>query len=237
MFTTDSIFHIQHISDLTSVSERVPQTGNAIAFFALCVSLLFLTILTTTYRKKTFLVFQSLFSSRIFAQLLRESKILNERIFLYCLAFIFPLQALFISTLILHFFPDIQHILTYPQLMLSSLIAVATDFVLKTTTASFVFKLYDYNEDRPNYILNKLFFHLCNSVFHLIILPIIIFSNSKYLFFAYIPILLTTGIFLIIRILSLNIRKIGLFHFFLYFCTFEILPYAIALKALALWLN
>lgn len=237
MPTNDSIFQIQKISEISDFTERTINTGNTIAFFAICVSLLFLAIIASNYRKKTLLLFESLFSARIFSQLLREGKILNERIYLYCLAFIFPLQALFISTLAINIFPSLLNILPYPHIIVTSILAVIADYAIKTGTVSLILKLYDYDEDRHTYILNKLFFYLCNCSFHLIILPIALFCEFENILFSYIPLILTTSIFLVIRLFSLKIRKIGTLQFFLYFCTLEILPYLVLLKVLSLWAN
>lgn len=235
MLTNDSIHQLQKIADISEITEKTTHTGNTIAFIAICISLFFLAIIASVYRKKAILLFQSLFSARIFSQLLREGKILNERIYLYSILFMLPLQALFIGTLTTFLFPNILNTLSYANIMTASLIAAIIDYVGKNGTVALILKLYEYDEDRPIYMLNKLFFHLCNCGFHLIILPIIIFCEYQNIIFLYIPIFLTTSIFLIIRIFSLKMRKIGALQFFLYFCTLEIFPYLLFLKIVSLW--
>lgn len=235
MPTNDSIFRLQKIVDISEITEKATHTGNTIAFIAVCISLFFLAIIASVYRKKTILLFQSLFSARIFSQLLREGKILNERIYLYSILFILPLQALFIRTITTLLFPNILNTLSYSNIMAAALVAAIIDYVGKNSIVTLILKLYEYDEDRPIYVLNKLFFHLCNCGFHLIILPIILFCEYTNIVFLYIPIFLTTSIFLIIRIFSLKMRKIGALQFFLYFCTLEILPYLLFLKIVSLW--
>jgi hypothetical protein len=233
--TNDSIFRLQKIVDISEITEKATHTGNTIAFIAVCISLFFLAIIASVYRKKTILLFQSLFSARIFSQLLREGKILNERIYLYSILFMLPLQALFIGTITTLLFPNILNTLSYSNIMAAALVAAIIDYVGKNSIVTLILKLYEYDEDRPIYVLNKLFFHLCNCGFHLIILPIILFCKYTNIVFLYIPIFLTTSIFLIIRIFSLKMRKIGALQFFLYFCTLEILPYLLFLKIVSLW--
>lgn len=235
MPTNDSIFQLQKIVDISEITEKTTHTGNTIAFVAICISLFFLAIIASVYRKKTILLFQSLFSARIFSQLLREGKILNERIYLYSILFMLPLQTLFIGTITTLLFPNLLNTLSYANIMAAALVAAIIDYAGKNSIVTLILKLYEYDEDRPIYILNKLFFHLCNCGFHLIILPIIIFCEYTNVVFLYIPIFLTTSIFLIIRIFSLKLRKIGALQFFLYFCTLEILPYLLFLKIVSYW--
>ena len=236
MLKNDSLFHPEYLPQLEEIT-IYKNDFHLVFTIVFCLSLFFLTLLFATYRNKAPLLFSALFSQPIFSQLLRDGKLVNERIYIYILSFIIPTQALLFFSILSSFFPNIFNILLPHQLFLLLFIGVLFFHFLNIAINRFIFDLLNWNDISSRYYLNKLFFSYCLCIAHLVILPLVIFSNLNFAYYLYIPILVFLSISLIIRILKLNSTKTNQFHFFVYFCTLEILPYLVTIKFLIIWEN
>lgn len=195
-----------------------------------CVILLFFTLSFVLHRKRMVMFCQALFVPRVSSQLLRECKLLGEWIYLYLLLAIFLTQALFFSVLVEQFCPRIAE--QFSNISLFGIIfgAVAIDYFLKMLLMYFYTYLFDYQEERFEYYLNKLSYLTINS---LALFPIVccgLYTGFLPILFLYAGVFGITFLTLFYRLFILNIKKVGAFQFFLYFCTIEILPYLVLAK-------
>lgn len=202
--------------------------------FVFLVILLLLTFVLVFYRRKIVLMMKALFSQRHFSQLLHEGKLLNERIYLFDLFIIFLTQGLFIYFLLDIFFPNLLVSVT-PIILYFILVGVVlVDYFLKMLVAFIFTSLFEYNEERSAYYLNKLFYYTLNSLALFPILMLVKYTGIWQFLFIYGAVFISTYIVMSYRLFTLNTKKINPFHFFIYFCTFEILPYALLVKLLFL---
>ena len=199
----------------------------AIVFIIL---LIIIAITVFFYKKKLFLVIQSVFSQRYFSLLSREGKILNERFYILSLSIIFLSFSLFCYTLIDYFLPDYN-------LKISSFSLFA--FSMTFTFAMYLFHLlffrlfcyfFDYQKESNLFNLYRLFFLIVNG---LVLFPVLLcyyYIPLKIIIPIYISAFIILYFFLYFRIFISKATEINLFYFFIYFCTFEILPYFIIVK-------
>ncbi|MDL2312779.1 DUF4271 domain-containing protein [Bacteroidales bacterium OttesenSCG-928-B11] len=198
----------------------------------LLAALVILTLLFTLHRRKYTLLLRSLYSSRYFTQLSHEGKIFEERIYLFDLAFILLTQSVFFYFIIEIYFPSIFAVKPPFFTFLIIMGILVLDFVFKCfMTFSFTY-LYDIKSDRTTFFSYKLFTQSSNS---LILFPLVVtFTYTSFLpvLLLYIPVFSANFLIMAYRLFLLNRKKIRPFHFFVYFCTFEILPYLILVKIL-----
>lgn len=200
----------------------------------LVIILVLLAIIFALHRRKIILLLSSLFLSRYFSQLARESRIFTERVFLLDLSVIFLTQALFCYLLLKFYFPYTYSLLIPFVLFLVCVGAVIFDYLFKLLITYFFTYLFDYEEERVTYYSYKLFYLTLNSFILFIILALVVYTGCRSILLLYIPIFLITFSTMSFRLFVLNSKKINPFHFFIYFCTFEILPYLIVVKVLFL---
>jgi hypothetical protein len=202
--------------------------------FVFWAILLLVTFVLVFYRRKVVLMIKALFSQRHFSQLLREGKLLNERIYLFDLLIIFLTQGLFIYFLLDRFFPTL--FVSVPPLIWYLILVglVLFDYFFKMMVAFIFTYLFEYDEERNGYYLNKLFYYSLNSLSLFPILILTYYTGVWQFLFIYVPVFISTYLLMCYRLFTLNTKKINPFHFFIYFCTFEILPYALLVKFLFL---
>lgn len=91
--------------------------------------------------------------------------------------------------------------------------------------------LFDHPKERYYINLYKFIFLTLAAMTLFPILIVVSFTGFFPLLYAYVPIFVVYVIVLIYKLLKINPRRINLFHFFLYFCTLEILPYVLLVKS------
>jgi hypothetical protein len=200
------------------------------------IGLLLITLSFVLYKRKALLMLRALFSTRYLQQLFREGKLANESIYLYSiLLYLFAFPCLLIA--FFQFYPptlldkySVPHWLFYiiifgaPAAML-----LISRFVLQYFTSVF-----NYQEERYLYVTIKALYRFYNALFLVIIVPIIWYARApQFIFFVYIPAFLIIFSAFFIRFLR-NISGISRIHFFIYFCSLEILPYLLIAKLLTL---
>lgn len=199
----------------------------------LLLALILVTVLFTLYRRKYSLLLSSLYSSKYFKQLSHEGKIFQERIFLLDLSVILLTQSLLCYYLIKLFFPHIYILYSTPphfQIYLFSLLFVAVNYIFNSCMTLIFTFLYDIKEERSTYFSYKLFHQ---SVTSLIALPVIVcvaYTSWHPILIAFLLFFAVNFLIMGYRLFVLNVKKIRPFHFFIYFCTFEILPYLVIFK-------
>jgi len=210
------------------IQELTVQSNITTILFTL--ALIINAVIFVVYRKKIILILKALFSQRSFSQLIREGKLLNERIVLLIIPVIFLLQTILLFTVLQFFFTDMVSNIQAYQLYLLLFVIVIAHYFIKIFLIFFHTVLFDQKQNRSYYYLYRLFYNYGNAVPIFFILPFSIFLNNKYLLLTYLIVFVFNFSFFAIRIFMLNIEKSNLFQFFVYFCTLEILPYLVIFK-------
>jgi hypothetical protein len=174
---------------------------------------------------------RALFSTKYLQQLLREGKLINERIFLYILLlnlFVFPCLCLafvqFYTPKLLENF--LQPILFYGILTVGAVVVffVSQFFIWYFTT------IFNYQEQRILYSTVKTLYRFHNALLLVFLMPIVWYARvSEVILFVYMPLLTILIVTFFIRFIR-NIDGISRIHFFIYFCSLEILPYILLIK-------
>jgi hypothetical protein len=174
----------------------------------------------------------ALFSTRYLQQLLREGKLTNERIFFYPIVlFLFAFPCLI---LVLFQFHLPESLAVYTEFELYAILCggVLAGFLVSQLFLWFFTTIFNYQEQRYLYQTTKTLFRFYHTILLICIIPVIWYTRTPdILFFVYIPLLAV--IFLAFFILFLkNINNVSRIHFFIYFCSLEILPYLLLIKLL-----
>jgi hypothetical protein len=170
---------------------------------------------------------RALFSTRYLQQLLREGKLANESIFLYSvLLFLFAFPGLVI-TFFQYYPPMFLKTYSFPPILLYGIIfgVLVVALLLSRFFLQYFTSIFNYQEQRYLYITIKTLFRFYHALLLVLCIPVIWYARiPQLLFFGYIPIffiLFFTFFFLFLR----NINGVSRIHFFIYFCSLEMLPY------------
>ena len=197
-----------------------------------CMLLFVFTMTFLTFRRKLILVFRALFSQRHFSLLQREGKIIEDRSSIFVLAFdlitITTGLAMFCQT----FTPNAMSKWPFIAYVGVFLVLLLVAYIIKLLCGEVYARLFDRDKERITINQYKFIFMTDFSVF---LFPMLIFTHYSgiravyYLIAAVFVVLFTIWIYRLLKINSMNGHR---FHFFLYFCTLEILPWTILLKVL-----
>ena len=211
--------------------DGVVQPNNWITL-VFCVLLLLLTVIFVTFRRKLFLICRALFSQRHFSLVQREGKVLEDRMSIYLLIF----DLLTITTGLVMFcgtyipnsvgkFPFIANIGIFFGILL---VAYLLNLLCNELYASL------YGRTKERVAINQYKFCMMTEL-ALVMFPMLIIIQYTQLRFLYYVIATVIGILFITwfyRVMKINFIAGRGIHFFLYFCTLEILPWLVALKVL-----
>ena len=198
------------------------------------IGLLLITLSFVLYKRKVLLMLRALFSTRTLQQLLREGKLANESIFLYSsLLYLFAFPCLFLAVFNL-FFP--QLLANFPFSFFVFFVIILGIVVIAPLISWMVLHyfttIFNYQEERYLYTTLKALYRFYNALFLIMIIPIAWYTRvSEIVTFVYLPFFLFIFFSFFIRFLR-NLNGISRIHFFIYFCTLEILPYLLAVKLL-----
>lgn len=211
--------------------DSVTQPNNWITLI-FCVLLFQLTIILVTSRRKVSLICRALFSQRHFSLVQREVKMLEDRSSLLLLLF----DLITIATGLVMFFS------TYLERVMSRLPFIANiGICFGVLLAAFVLKLLCnelyatlYGRYKERVAINQFKFCFMTD-FAIVLFPIlVIIQFTQFRFCYYVLAALLAVLFLVwsFQLLKNNSTNGRGFHFFLYFCTLEILPWLVGLKML-----
>lgn len=178
------------------------------------------------------LMLHALFSARNLQQLLREGKLTNERIFFYPIILyllLFPCLLL-----ILFQFYSPEFFIRYSPLKLYGILCggILVLFLTSQWLLLFFTTIFNYQEQGYLYQITKNIFRLFHGVLLLCMIPVIWYTRTpEILLFAYIPLFVVFFIAFFILFLK-NISNPSRIHFFIYFCSLEILPCLLLIKLL-----
>ncbi len=207
---------------------------NSLATIIILIILGLITITVTLHRKHIPLIIQGIFSQRIISQLLREIKLVNERVMPIQMAVNIFIQSLFLFALFsLFLYPSFSSVSPYLIFVILFLLVIIDIFLKRVLSHLFLY-LFDLTKQKDSFFLNKFLYYSINSVVLFPILILFFYTQIHYLLLLYVPLFLTSYLTLFYRLYLLSAKGYSKIHFFLYFCTIEVLPYFILIKVLFL---
>jgi hypothetical protein len=197
-----------------------------------CVLLLLLTLIFLTFRRKLFLICRALFSQRHFSLVQREGKVLEDRASFRLLLF----NILTISTGIVMFsytyIPNAMSKLPFIANVGVCFGVLLAAYVLKLLCNELYASLYGRTKERI--AMNQYKFCMITDLAVILfpMLVIIQFTGLRALYYVIVVVFAILFVIWFYRLMKINFTIGRRFHFFLYFCTLEILPWLIGLKVM-----
>jgi len=177
---------------------------------------------------------RALFSTRHLQQLLREGRSTNEYTHAYSILlylFVFPCLAL---TFFHFYLPNLLEISSLLKLYGLVSGGVVVCFLVSHFFLWYFTAIFNYQEQRHLYLIIKTIYRFYHALLLACIVPIVWYACApKLLFFIYIPLLMIILFAFFIRFLT-NLNGASRIHFFIYFCSLEILPYLLLIKLLVI---
>lgn len=211
--------------------DKVLQPNNWLTVL-FCVLLFLFTMLLVTFRRKMFLLFRALFSQRHFSLVQRDGKVLESRGSILLLVFnLLTITAglvMFCTTYV----PSPMSKLPFAAYLGIFFVVLLLAYLLKLL----VNELYSvlFGRDKERAAVNQYKFIVMTD-FSVLLFPMLLLVHYTGLRFLY-YIIFSVFVFLIImwvyRLMKINSMRGHGFHFFLYFCTLEILPWVLLFKVL-----
>ncbi len=197
-----------------------------------CVLLLLFTMIVITFRRKLLLVVRALFSQRHFSLVQREGKVLEDRSSLFVLVF----DLLTITTGLVMFCS------TYMPVQMAKLpfiawigiffVLVLTAYLLKLLCNGLYARLF--GRDKEHVAVNQYKFIFMTD-FAILLFPLLLtiqYTGLRYIYYIVVVVLAVLFAVWLYRLMKINSLEGHRFHFFLYFCTLEILPWMLFLKVM-----
>ena len=206
-----------------------PNNGLTIVF---CILLMLFTSILVAFRRKIMLIFRALFSQRHFSIIQREGKLLEDRMSPFVLLFdvltITTGLTMFCTTYIprpMSKLPFLAYIGIFFALLLAA-------YFLKLLCNELYAKLFGRAKERTTINQYKFIFM---TDFAVVLFPLLItiqYTGQYAVYYVITGILTALFSVWFYRLMKINSNNVHRFHFFLYFCTLEILPWLIFLKVL-----
>lgn len=235
-YSTDTVHYCkslftEHLLPANRSFENIQRVNSNNMFTGICgFILLLMAIVFVAQRRKITLLLQSLFSKRMAGQLLRESKIFGERIYVDSMLIYLSVQSLFLTLLATRFVPGLIEGRSQLSVFAFSLLLVAVDHYVKSFCSICFANLFEYQSQMNVFKVNKFFYLTLVSFILFPLLCTAFYTGTNWPLWVYLPCFLVSYIMMIFNTITLNSGKINWLLFFLYFCTIEILPYAVLLK-------
>jgi hypothetical protein len=177
---------------------------------------------------------RALFSTRYLQQLLREGKLANESIYLYSIfLYLFAFPCLII--IFFQFYPSA--FLEKSSLPSWQIYGITFGILIVTLLLSRFFlqyftSIFNYQEQKSLFTTTKALFRFCNALVLVSIIPVVWYARiPQLIIFIYLPVFAILFFAFFIRFIR-NISGVSRIHFFIYFCSLEILPYLLIAKLL-----
>jgi len=182
---------------------------------------------------------RALFSARFFQQLLREGKLTNERIYFYTILLHLVAFPCLLLTVFQFYIPQFSVAYLHKSALNYGIIFVAIVVLLGISrfTLWYFSAIFNYQEQRYLYTFTKTLYRFYNGLLLIAIIPITWYARvPNIILFIYIPLFVVIFCAFFIRFLK-NIFGVSRIHFFIYFCSLEILPYLLLVKTLDIIYN
>ena len=194
------------------------------------VLLAVLAIVVATSRGKVSQILKALVLPRYFSLLQRDGKIVEQRIFRVMLVFNIATFALGVTTWLELYHPELIARFTYLGCYGLSFLALFVLYFLKVLFLNLYAYLFDHQKDKPLLHQHKFIFITAAALALYLILALVIFTHLLQAINVFFIVLLILVCLYFYNSYKINPRSFKLFHFFIYFCTLEILPYLILVK-------
>jgi hypothetical protein len=196
-------------------------------FFITCVlslTLMIATLLMTLQPQRFTLIFKFVFAKQRFSQLFRDNDAINKRLYVFLIIIACTIEALAFYLIINYFHIPAFEDSTPEMKFCIGLVFLMLYYIAYFLTITFVNWLFDYQELTKTHISNNILHHFAASACLYPFLALTCYNAKINLSVLLLAIWIVSYILLTYKQLRLYIKNIGLFHFFLYFCTTEILP-------------
>jgi hypothetical protein len=174
--------------------------------------------------QRLMLMFKSVFVKQHFSQLLRDNDTINERLYVFLIVIACTIEALAFYLIINYFHIPAFEDSTPETKFCIGLGFCAIYYIVYFLMITFVHWLFDHQELTKAHISNNILHHFVAAVYLYPFLALTCYNAKINLSILLLGIWAVFYILLIYKQLRLHINNVGLFHFFLYFCTTEILP-------------
>jgi len=201
----------------------------------LCALLLLLTLLLTSFRNKLYLTLRALYSQRFYTQLLREGRIMHERVAIFTLLFDLMTLSFGVLLCVERFAPKLVEAFSYIGLYGMIFAVLLVLFFLQMLVNNIYTSLFDHTKEYNAMYLYKFIFLTNVSLVLFPFLLLVQFTGQFAVLYAYIPVFLVDFGLYLYKLMKINPQKINLFQFFVYFCTLEILPCIILGKLILMY--
>ena len=208
---------------------------NNIQIFILLVALLTITFSFAFHRRKVLIILRALFSLRYLQQLFHDGKFSNKKPYFYANLLYITTTPCMVFTFFRYATPqlveklvekNVPYHLSFLLLFLGiCIVLIGSKIILKFFTT-----IFNHQEQEYLYTTTKTLFRFYNAMTIICILPIVWFAGIRaILFFVYIPAFVIIFLSFIIQFLRI-VNQSSRIHFFIYFCSVEILPYVLLFK-------
>jgi len=211
--------------------DKVLQPNNWLTVL-FCVLLFIFTMLLVTFRRKMLLLFRALFSQRHFSLVQRDGKVLETRGSILLLVFdLLTLTAglvMFCTTYI----PSPMSKLPFVAYLGIGFLILLLSYVLKLLANELYSVLFARDKERA--AVNQYKFIVMTD-FSALVFPMLLlihYAGLRFLYYVIFSVLLILLVIWFYRLMKINSMSGHGFHFFLYFCTLEILPWILLFKVL-----
>ncbi|MCQ2277488.1 MAG: DUF4271 domain-containing protein [Bacteroidales bacterium] len=219
-----------HALSVSEISADKVLSPSPWATILICASLFLLTLIIVPFRRKFSLIIKSFFSQRHYSLMNRESRILEERVYIFTLLFDLLVFATGLLVIIQHFMSQSLEKI-HPMAVFGILfVGLLIIYWLKYLVYFIYSKLFEHSKELTSINLYKFLFI---TVAALVLFPFVIiaqYTGHFAVMYGYIPVFVAFYVLFAYKMLKINPRNINLFNFFLYFCTLEILPYVLLVK-------
>jgi hypothetical protein len=186
------------------------------------------------FKRKALLILRALFSTRYFQQLFWEGKLANEIVFLYTILIQLVTFPCIILSFLYFYLPEWYAARSPVSLYLYLCAGIAGALILSQLLLWFFTTIFNYQEQRHLYTTAKALYRFYHTLFLVFFIPVVWFTPlPQLILFVYIPFFIVIYIAFFIRVIR-NLSGVSLIHFFIYFCSLEILPYLVLVKLLSL---
>lgn len=222
--------HVLSVREYCAELAAKPDNPRIILF---CALLFVLAVATAVFRRKLLVLLRSLYSKRFYSLLIRESKVLQEYIFPVVLGLDLAAITYGIFLILEHGGSRLPEIAgpygTFGILLLALLLLYLFQMLANRIYAS----LFDHSKELQALNIYKFIFATNAGILLIPFLFVCSCLGNITVLYGYLAVLAVLVMLFLYRLLKINPRGINSFHFFLYFCTLEILPNLVFAKLLA----
>ncbi len=223
------IFQPNHLSFSAFDDAVVLQPNNWNVGVMLFLLVLFAAIVATS-RGKISQLMKALVVPRHYSLILREGKMMEQRSYRFLLLFDMLTYGLGLTTLADFYAPSLVERFSFIGCFLMASVGLFLIYLLKMLFYNFYIKLFDHSKEKYAIHLHKFIFISVMAIVLYVALLLFIFAGIKCVVSIYLIVLFIFTIVYFYNLCKINPKDFNLFHFFVYFCTLEILPYLILVK-------